>query len=458
MILLLEPTGGVAGDMFLAAALDLGVPREELIRHLSTLKVPGWKLEVTRSQRHGISGTHVDVVVEGDPHDHPQAGADTHAHSHGTEDLAHAHGSESHSHNRETADHAHGSESHSHGHDHAHGTADHDHGTETNQGHHPDGHRPLSEIRALITASQLPAAAKDRALAVFSVIGAAESKIHDIPIEQIAFHEVGAVDSIIDICGAAVVLELLGNPDVFSTPPPLGSGTIRIAHGVVPVPVPATLEILRGVPVLFEGKGELTTPTGAALLKTFARIGHLPSATVERIGYGLGTKDWPDRANVLRASIAHRTADEATAVQVIEANLDDCSPQLLGALIDTLMKQGALDAWVVPATMKKGRPGHLLSVLTSEATHRALIATVLAESTSLGVRSHRAERTVLARRFEEVPTPWGVVRIKLGLQGDIVLNAAPEFDDCRAVADAAKVPLKRVMTAAMAAWETRRPK
>ena len=418
MILLLEPTGGVAGDMFLAAALDLGVPRDELIRHLETLKLPGWKLEVTKAQRHGITGTHVDVVVADDK---------SHAHAH-----PHEHSPE-------------------HAHDH-----DHDHDHATNQGHHPQGHRPLSEIRALITASQLPTGAKDRALAIFAVIGAAEAKIHDIPIEKIAFHEVGAVDSIIDICGAAVVLELLGNPEVFSTPPPLGSGTVHIAHGVVPVPVPATLEILRGVPVLFEGKGELTTPTGAALLKTFARIGSLPAATIERIGYGVGTKDWPDRANVLRASIAHRSADEATSVQVIEANLDDCSPQLLGALIDTLMKQGALDAWVVPATMKKGRPGHLLSVLSTEATHRALIATVLSESTSLGVRSHRAERTVLARRFEEVATPWGKVRIKLGIQGEAVVNAAPEFDDCRAVAEAAQIPIKQVQAAALFAWESKK--
>lgn len=399
MLLLLEPTGGIAGDMFLAAALDLGVPRDELVRQLQTLKVDGWELEVTKAQRHGISGTHVDVHVHGD---------------------------------------------HGHGHEHP-----------TNQGHHPHGHRPLSEIRALISASQLPGAAKARALAVFDVLGAAESKIHDIPLEQISFHEVGAVDSIVDICGAAVVLELLGNPDVYSTPPPLGSGTIHIAHGVVPVPVPATLEILRGVPVLFEGKGELTTPTGAALLKSFARIGALPAATIERIGYGVGSKDWPDRANVLRACTAHSAATEATAVHVIETNLDDCSPQLLGALIDTLMKHGALDAWVVPATMKKGRPGHLLSVLATEATHRALVSTVLSESTSLGVRTHRAERTVLDRRFEEVTTAWGKVRIKLGLRGDAVLNAAPEFDDCQALAAAAQVPVKQVLAAAMAAWEAR---
>ncbi len=420
MILLLEPTGGIAGDMFLAAALDLGVSRDELTRVLATLKLPGWKLEVTKAERHGINGTHVDVVIDAAP-------GHTHSHPH---------------------DHA-----HDHDHDHPH---EHPHAHDANQGHHPEGHRPLSEIRALISASQLSAGARARALEVFRVIGEAESKIHAIPIEQIAFHEVGATDSIIDICGAAVVLELLGNPEVFSTPPPLGSGTVKIAHGVVPVPVPATLEILRGVPVRFEGKGELTTPTGAALLKAFATVGPLPDCTVDRIGYGVGTKDWPDRANVLRASLAHRAADEATSVQVIEANLDDCSPQLLGALIDTLMKQGALDAWVVPATMKKGRPGHLLSVLASEATHRALIATVLAESTSLGIRSHRAERTVLERRFEEVTTAWGKVRIKLGLQGETVLNAAPEFDDCRALAEAAKVPVKQVLAAALVAWQSRR--
>lgn len=410
MILLLEPTGGVAGDMFLAAALDLGVPKDELVHHLQTLKLPGWTLKVSKAQRHGITGTHVDVEVE----------------------------------------------HHDHGHDHDHGHPhDHAHAHDTNSGHHPHGHRHLSEIRALISASQLPPNAKRRALEVFAVIGAAESKIHDIPIDEIAFHEVGAVDSIIDICGAAVVLELLGDPEVFSTPPPLGSGTVHIAHGVVPVPVPATLEILRGAPVLFEGKGELTTPTGAALLKSFARIGALPPATIEKIGYGVGTKDWPDRANVLRATLAHRAADEATAVQLIEANLDDCSPQLLGALIDTLMKRGALDAWVVPATMKKGRPGHVLSVLTDAKHHAALVQTVLSESTSLGLRTHRAERTVLDRRFEEVTLPWGKVRMKLGLQGDRVLNAAPEFDDCRALAEAAQVPVKQVLSAAAAAWEAR---
>lgn len=403
MILLLEPVGGIAGDMFLAAALDLGVSKDELLRHLHTLKLPGWSFDVSKAQRHGISGTHVDVHVA--PHDHD------------------------------------------HGHDHAH---------DANSGHHPHGHRHLSDIREIIQASQLPGRAKERALAVFATIGAAESKIHDVPIDEIAFHEVGAIDSIIDICGAAVVLELLGDPEVFATPPPLGSGTIHIAHGVVPVPVPATLEILKGVPVLFEGKGELTTPTGAALLKSFAKVGPLPAATVEKIGYGLGTKDFPDRANVLRASLAHRAATEATDVQVVEANLDDCSPQVLGALIDTLMKQGALDAWVVAATMKKGRPGHVLSVLTDAKHHAALVSTVLTESTSLGVRVHRADRTVLDRRFDEVTTPWGKVRVKVGLRGDAVVNAAPEFDDCRALAESAKVPLKQVISAASAAWEAQR--
>jgi uncharacterized protein (TIGR00299 family) protein len=408
MILLLEPTGGIAGDMFLAAALDLGVSRDEVVRQLSTLKLPGWQLAVTRAQRHGITGMHVDVLVDG-------------------ADLAHP--------------------------DHAAGRHEHP----TNQGHSPGAHRPLSEIRAMISGSGLSSPAKARALEVFRVIGEAEAKIHEIPLEQVAFHEIGAVDSIVDICGAAIVLELLGNPEVFSTPPPLGSGTIQIAHGVVPVPVPATLEILRGMPVSFEGKGELTTPTGAALLKTFATLGPLPDCTIDRIGYGVGTRDWADRANVLRASLAHRLADVSTTVQIIEANLDDCTPQLLGALIDTLMRQGALDAWVVPATMKKGRPGHILSVLASESTHYALIGTILAESTTLGVRTHRAERTVLARRFEDVTTAFGKVRIKLGLDGERVVNAAPEFEDCRALAAQAKVPVKQVLAAAMAAWEARRP-
>lgn len=384
-ILYLEPVGGIAGDMFLAAALDLGVSLEALEAPLRTLGVTGWRLQRSTAQRHTISGTHVDVIAD------------------------------------EVTEHA---------------------------------HRSYRDIEQLITASGLPPRAKTRALEVFRRLGEAEAHVHGTTLDAIHFHEVGAVDSIIDICGAAVVLELLGDPLVYCTAPPLGSGTTRIAHGVVPVPVPATLELLRDVPVRFEGLGELTTPTGAALIKTFATVAAPPAMTVERIGYGVGTKDWPDRANVLRASLGEITdaAPLETSLAVLECNLDDCTPQVIGALMEQLLTQGALDVWVAPVVMKKSRPGHVLSVLCTGATRAALTWLMLRESTSLGVRTTSVERTALERRFDTVTTMWGPVRVKVGFQAGEVLNAAPEFDDCLELARASGTPLKEVQAAAITAW------
>jgi uncharacterized protein (TIGR00299 family) protein len=385
-VLLLEPVGGIAGDMFLAAALDLGVEVAALEAPLRSLGVPGWRLARSRAERHAITGTHLDVVLDA-PEDHP--------------------------------------------------------------------HRKYTDIDALITASALSARAKATALEVFRAIGEVEAKIHGVTLADIHFHEVGGVDSIVDICGAAVALDLLGWPEVFTTPPPLGSGTIRIAHGTVPVPVPATLELLKDRPVRFEGKGELTTPTGAALLKVLARFEPLPELIIERIGYGVGTKDWPDRANVLRASLGRRSTDVTSTLTVLECNVDDASPQLVGALLQTLLDRGALDVWVAPVVMKKGRPGHLLGVLCEPGARATMVDVLLRESTSLGVREHSVTRTALERRFDTVQTPWGPVRVKVGLRAGAVVNVAPEFEDCRALAEANGVPFKDVHQRALVAWHTR---
>ncbi len=388
-VLWLEPVGGIAGDMFLAAAVDLGVSVDALEAQLKTLEVPGWSLKISKAERHAIVGTHLDVVV-----------------------------------------------------------------TEPEGGH---AHRSWKDIDALISRSKLSDLAKARALQVFRNIGEVEAAIHGTTLDEIHFHEVGAVDSIVDICGASVALDLLGNPKVYSAPPPLGSGTIRIAHGVVPVPVPATLALLKDLPVRFEGVGELTTPTGAALLKTFATIAPPPEVIIERIGYGVGTKDFKDRANVLRMSVGRTTATASLeTLQVLECNLDDCSPQLLGALVETLLARGALDAWIAPVVMKKGRPGHLVGVLTDAARRAVMVETLLTETTTLGVREHAVSRTALERRHQAVRTPWGEVRVKLGLRGEVVLNATPEFEDCRALAAKAQVPVKDVQAAAMHAWATLR--
>ena len=316
------------------------------------------------------------------------------------------------------------------------------------------GDRRLADIRSLIErAPTLPPRARQRALAVFQLIGQAEAKIHHIPIEQIHFHEIGAIDSIIDICGAAVVLELLGDPDTYAAPPPLGSGVLSSAHGQIPIPSPATLEILRDLPVRFEGVGELTTPTGAALLKGLCRIEPPPPFVLERIGYGVGTRELTDRANVLRASIGRPVVPAEEAVYVVEANLDDCSPQLLGALIEQLLELGALDAYVIPATMKKGRPGHLLGAVVTGERKPAIAEALLAESTTLGVRFYAVERTVLDRDFEQVETPYGPVRIKVARRDGVVMNTSPEFEDCRALAARHRVPVKQIQAEAIAAYQ-----
>lgn len=382
-VLFLEPVGGIAGDMFLAAAIDLGVEVKALEAGLQTLGVPGWKFALSRQERHAITGTHLDVVQDA-KEDHP--------------------------------------------------------------------HRSYRDIDALVAKSALPDRAKQVALTIFKNIGEVEAKIHGTTLDAIHFHEVGGVDSIVDICGAALALHLLGWPEVFTTPPPLGSGTIRIAHGTVPIPVPATMELLKDRPVKFEGRGELTTPTGAAILKTLATFAQPPELIIERIGYGVGTKDWPDRANVLRASIGRRTSDTTSTLTLLECNLDDASGQLVGSLLETLMSRGALDVWVTPVLMKKSRPAQVLSVLCDASTRAVLLDTLLVESTSLGVRESQVSRIALERRFDTVQTPYGPVQVKVGLRDGRVVNVAPEFEDCRALAEAAKVPLKEVQQRAVAAW------
>jgi uncharacterized protein (TIGR00299 family) protein len=317
-------------------------------------------------------------------------------------------------------------------------------------------HTALAEILAMISeCGSLPPRARERAQRIFTVIGQAEARVHGVALEDVHFHEVGGVDSIVDACAAAAVLELLGDPELVSAPPPLGSGTVQTEHGALPVPGPATLEILRDLPVRFEGVGELTTPTGAAILKVLARIGPPPELRLERIGYGIGTIDPPDRPNVLRAVLSTPEAAAGAWTWVLEANLDDCSPQILGALLERMLEAGAADAFVTPVVMKKGRPGHLFSVLAPERLRDALADLLLAESTTLGLRYHRAERLALERHFEEVDTAFGRVRMKLGLRGGAVINAQPEFEDCRRLASERGVPVKDVIAEALAAWRRR---
>ncbi len=272
------------------------------------------------------------------------------------------------------------------------------------------------------------------------------------------FHEVGAVDSIVDLCGAAVVLDLLGWPRVVSAPPELGRGIVRTAHGPMPVPPPAVLELLAGKPVRPGGpQGEAVTPTGAAILAELCEVGPLPTFRPGRVGYGLGTRSWPDRPNVLRMTLGELVAEDGAspdALWVLETNLDDSTGQLVARAIEAALEAGALDAWASPLTMKKGRPGILLGALCEESRRAPVTAALFAETTTLGIRRHRVEREVLGRRLETVETPYGSVRVKVALQGEREVGAQPEYEDCAARAKEKGVAVREVLAAAVRATRT----
>jgi len=311
-------------------------------------------------------------------------------------------------------------------------------------------HRHLPAILRIIETSAIPDGAKHNATKVFERLAAAEALAHGVAIEKVHFHEVGAVDSICDIAGACTALALLGVEHVTCSPLNTGSGTVNTEHGELPIPAPATARLLEQVPVYARGpRMELTTPTGAALAVTLAAsFGPPPPMTLGRSGFGAGDKDFKEHANVLRVLLGEGSgASESTTVSVLEANLDDASPQVLAYTLDRLIAQGALDATLQPLIMKKGRPGVLLRVVARPEDQEALAALVFAETPTLGLRIHAAERRVLAREFVDVSTPHGTVRMKVSEHG-----FAPEYEDCRKLAEATGVPLKRILADATAAY------
>ncbi len=315
----------------------------------------------------------------------------------------------------------------------------------------PKKHRHLSHILEMIERAPLTPRAQAAATAVFLKLGEAEAGVHGVPIEKVHFHEVGAVDSIADIVGACVALDLLDVSEVHVSAINVGSGNVETEHGLLPVPAPATAALLRGKPVYSRGpEVELTTPTGAALAATLASsFGPLPPMCISSIGHGAGDRDFKQHANVLRVLIGERTAaPEATLVSVLEANIDDSSPQVLGYALERLMDAGALDASLSPLQMKKNRPGSLLRVIARPEDQERLAQIIFAETSTLGLRIHAAERRIEARSVIEVETPYGTVRGKISSQGTF----APEFEDCKAIAQRAGIPLPRVLAAAQEAY------
>ena len=315
-------------------------------------------------------------------------------------------------------------------------------------------HRHLSEILEMIAQADLPSRARQRAQAVFSKLGEAEAEVHQVPLEEVHFHEVGAADSIADVVGACTAFDLLRVDSVVCSPLNLGSGTLQTEHGVLPVPAPATARLLRNCPVYARGPAaELTTPTGAAVAATLAsRFGVLPPMKIASTGYGAGTLEFSEHANVLRVILGEPIgAIEAQAVSVMEANIDDLNPQVLAFATERLLESGALDVTVEPVLMKKGRPGHLLRVLAEPARQESLAAIIFAETSTLGLRLYTAERRLQARTLTEVQTRYGAVRIKVGSEG----TYAPEYEDCRRLALASGVALKQVIAEANAAYLNR---
>jgi pyridinium-3,5-bisthiocarboxylic acid mononucleotide nickel chelatase len=431
----LECFSGMSGDMFLGALIDAGVPPRLLEETVSALGV-GARLEISRVVRSGISSTKVDVWVEGEK-DLPREQYWT------RQDVARAPSP--------------AKSKHEHGHDH-----DHDHLHEHSRAGAPAPHthsRGLREIREIVGKAVISDASKQTAIAIFEALGAAEAKVHDTSIDKVHFHEVGAVDAMVDIVCAAVGAEALGVDEIVCSPLNVGGGTIQCAHGTFPVPAPATVELLKDAPVYSTGvQAELVTPTGAAIVKTLAkRFAAFPEMKIERSGYGAGSRDFPGHPNVVRLTIgeapsplAARTASET--ITVLEANLDDLNPQVFGYVMDRLLEEGALDAFGMPVQMKKNRPGTLLTVLCKPEDASKLTQLIFTETTSLGVRCRDEVRQTLARRWENVRTQWGEVRIKIASMNGAITNYAPEYEDCRRIATEHHVPLKTVIQEATRAY------
>jgi uncharacterized protein (TIGR00299 family) protein len=441
----LDCFSGISGDMFLGALLDAGVSPKLLEDTVEALDI-GARLEISRVQRGGISATKVDVYASGEKdlprevfweqqvHDHP--------HHHDHDETVWQRGSAP----PRTG---------------PFGSAQGKLRPVTTQPGHSHG---LTEIREIIERAAVNGTAKATAIRIFEALGEAEAEIHNTSIEQVHFHEVGAVDALVDIVCAAVGAESLAVEEWVCSPLNVGSGTVRCAHGTLPVPAPATLKLLRDAPVYSSGpQVELVTPTGAAIVKTLSsRFASFPAMKIEKAGYGAGTRDFPEHPNLLRLTVGEAATTEGASrspsispnigsdtIAVLEANLDDLSPQVLAYAMERLLAEGALDVFSVPVQMKKGRPGALLTVLAELEDANRLTRTIFAETTTLGVRRRDEQRQTLSRRWETVATTWGPVRIKVANMNGHVSNYAPEYEDCRTLAEAQHVPLRTVMREAI---------
>ena len=431
----------------LGALLHAGVSHDLLQRTVTALNI-GAELRISRVDRSGISATKVDVLVNGKLADQPQRSAE-HPHKHYDHSHPHAH-EHSHQHQASKAEISTSdgrSPSREHGPGHQHG-------------------RSLSQIREIIQNADIPRPARDAAVRAFELLGETEAGIHNLPLESIHFHEVGAVDAIVDIVCASVGCHSLGVDRFICSPLNVGGGTVKCAHGELPVPAPATLALLKGVPVYSSGvNAELVTPTGAALLRSLnCSFSAFPAIEIQSIGYGAGSRDLPGSPNVLRISVGELVEtgmlnhdQPQHEVTVLETTIDDLSPQVMGYVTERLLAEGAFDVFVTAAQMKKNRPGSLLSVLCDERTAPAMREILFRETSTIGIRTRRERRDCLERKIIQVRTQWGEVRVKESCLNGVVATFAPEYEDCRRIAQANSVPLKQVQQEAVSSYLEQAP-
>jgi len=407
---------GAAGDMILGALIDAGLPFEGLQRALGSLALDREAVRTERVVRAGIGATKLHVRGEEAAHHHAHQEPHGHRRAGSAGDAAVA------------------------------------------EARHVHTHRTLPEIARLIDGSALSPSARKRAVALFERLAETEAAVHGTTRERVHLHELGALDSIVDVVGTVYALEALGIDRVTASPLNVGGGTVATAHGIYPVPAPATARLLTGVPVYAGGQqAELVTPTGALLITAYAeRFGALPPMRLERVGYGAGTRDFPDAPNVLRVLIgeAEETAPVRTVV-VIETEIDDMNPQIFGVLVERLLAAGALDVFHTPIQMKKARPGTLLTVVATPETRAELTAIIFRESTTIGVRYAEMARECLDRESVTVETPFGPVPIKVARRNGELMNASPEFDACVRIAASSGRPVKDVHAAAVSAFLAR---
>lgn len=428
--LYLECNMGAAGDMLAAALLELHPQPEEFVRRMNSLGIPGVEFSAQPAVKCGITGTHVSVTVHGEEEESQDVYLHHHDHHH------------DHDHHHHDHDHHHHDHEHSHDHDHEHHDHDHDH-HDHDHGHGHHHHAGMGDIRHILSHLDIPQDVREDAEEVYELIALAESHAHGRPVEEIHFHEVGALDAVADVVAVCWLIHDLEPEQILASPVHVGWGQVRCAHGILPVPAPATAHILRDVPTYGGSvEGELCTPTGAALLKHFAQsFGPSPVMRVEKIGYGMGKKDF-EAANCLRAMLGETQEGRETIAQLC-CNLDDMTPEALGFVQERLWEAGALDVTTTPVGMKKNRPGVLLTCMCRLEDRERLVSLLFRHTTTLGIRESQCSRYTLSRSQRSLETPWGPVRIKTSA-GWGVTREKPEYEDLAKIARDQDLPLDKV--------------